>query len=247
MDENTVGKGARRGRPPKKEYDPAAVLQELLDTVDEVYREKQEIKATAAELDLATLKVKKLLITSGQLNYQETELIQRLREEGKSLEQIGEILHLSRASINSYLPYSKVPYKGELSQNAERVKKYQLRRKAVAKLKEEPTEENLWQCIIAFQAYPFFTASGLPFTYELKLGRNGEFTKELFVDRMANSKSLTWSSVRIAFERAREQSGIVERPKALGDIRGISYVYSLLWRFGMIAVPEKIAEKMGGS
>lgn len=138
---------------------------------------------------------------------------------------------------------SRVPYKDGLSQNAE---EYQLRHAAVARLKEEPTEENLWQCIIAFQAYPFFTASGLPFTYELKLGRNGEFRKELFVDRMANSKSLTWSSVRIAFERAVEQSGIVERPKALGDIRGISYVYSLLWRFGMIAVPEKIAEKMGG-
>ncbi len=131
-------------------------------------------------------------------------------------------------------------------QNAERVQEYQLRQKAVARLKEEPTEENLWQCIVAFQSYPFFTASGLPFTYELKRGRRGEFTKELFVDRMANSKSLTWSSVRIAFERAMEQGSIVERPKALGDIRGISYVYSLLWRFGMIAVPEKIAEKMGG-
>lgn len=122
----------------------------------------------------------------------------------------------------------------------------QARERAVLELRQNCTEENLWNCIVVFQDYPFFTVSGLPFTYTLKRGRNGEFTKELFVDRMANSKSLAWSSIRIAFERAKEQDEVIDRPKALGDVRGVSYVYSLLWRFGLIAVPKESEEKLSG-
>lgn len=122
----------------------------------------------------------------------------------------------------------------------------QERERAVLELRQHCTEENLWNCIVVFQDYPFFTVSGLPFTYTLKRGRNGEFTKELFVDRMANSKSLAWSSIRIAFERAKEQDEVIDRPKALGDVRGVSYVYSLLWRFGLIAVPKESEEKLSG-
>lgn len=127
--------------------------------------------------------------------------------------------------------------------NAERVKRYQARKR----LKEACTEENLWKCVIAFQNYPFHTASGLPFTYTLKFGRNGECTKELFIDRRENSKSLAWSSVKIAFEKAAEKQGTVfERPKAIADVRGVSYSYSLLWRFGVISVPEEVEKKLRG-
>ena len=58
----------KTGRPFKKSYDPMAVIEELLSTVDTVFEEKQEIKATAIELDLAELKVRKLLITSGKVS-----------------------------------------------------------------------------------------------------------------------------------------------------------------------------------
>ncbi|WP_405381202.1 hypothetical protein [Phascolarctobacterium sp.] len=119
------------------------------------------------------------------------------------------------------------------------------------RLREEPTEENLWQCIIAFQNTVFFTSRGLPFSYSLKRGRRGEFrgeyTKELFIDRRENSKSLAWSSVRMAWRKAMEQQGTVfARPKEIADIRGISYSYSLLWRFGLIQVPEAVAAKLQG-
>ena len=59
----------KTGRPCKKSYEPKTVMEELLSTVDAVFEEKQEIKATATELDLAELKVRKLLITSGKLHY----------------------------------------------------------------------------------------------------------------------------------------------------------------------------------
>ena len=67
-------------------------------------------------------------------------------------------------------------------------------------LHENHDEQHLWDCIVAFEGYPFQTISGLPFSYQLKTGRNGELTKELWIDRRENSKSLAWSSVRLAFE-----------------------------------------------
>lgn len=121
------------------------------------------------------------------------------------------------------------------------------RKQAVFDLKENCTEENLWKCIIAFQGYPFYTASGLPFSYILRVGRNGEYTKELFIDRRENSKSLTWSSVRLAFKNAMEKKdSVFDRPKAIADVRGVSYSYSLLWRFGVIRVPEDVERKLRG-
>ena len=136
----------------------------------------------------------------------------------------------------------------EISQNAERVQAYKARKAAVDILIGAPMEGYLWDCIIAFQNYPFHTVSGLPFAYTLKVGRNGEYTKELFIDRRENSKFLAWSSVRIAFERALEQQGVVfTRPKELADVRGVSYIFSLLWRFRMISVPEGVEKKLKGN
>ena len=109
-------------------------------------------------------------------------------------------------------------------------------------------EGHLWDCIIAFQDYPFRTVSSLPFSYILKPGRNGDYTKELFIDRRENSKSLAWSSIKIAFNKALEKSGTVfTRPKELADVRGVSYTFSLLWRFGMITVPEEVEKKLKGN
>lgn len=120
-------------------------------------------------------------------------------------------------------------------------------------LEEKMDEEHLWQAVIAFQKVPFYTASGLPFLYQIKNGKKGTLTREILIDRRANSKTLAWSSVRLAFLHALEKNAasdpaerMVHRPKALGDIRGISYIYPLLWRFGIIQVPAEAAVKMSG-
>ena len=114
---------------------------------------------------------------------------------------------------------------------------------AIENLKNACTEENLWQAIVAFQNFPFYTASGLPFYYSLKTGRNGELTKELWVNRRENSKSLAWSSVLLALKNIKGE--VVDRPKALGDIRGMTYIYGMFYRFGLIDVPDEVKEKMG--
>ena len=38
----------------------------------------------------------------------------------------------------------------------------------------------------------------------------------------------------------------MERSKALGDLRGVSYIYPIFFRFGMIEVPEKVKEVLRG-
>ena len=113
-------------------------------------------------------------------------------------------------------------------------------------LKKDPCEENLWKCVVAFRGYKFKTMSGLPFTYTLKKGSGDEFTKELWIDRREDSKSLAWSSVMLAYCNIGKIGEVVDRPKALGDIRGVSYIYGLFYRFGLIDVPDKAKEKMGG-
>ena len=249
MKSNNSNTTLKRGRPPKKDYDPDALMLEMIDTAAEIYREKGEIKATALELDLPPGKVKKLLITGNVLTYPETKQIQDLLRQGKTMTEIQHIMGLSYSALHTYLPYSKVIYKmSEISQNAERVKAYKARKAAVDILIGAPTEGHLWDCIVAFQNYPFHTVSGLPFSYTLKAGKNGEYTKELFIDRRENSKSLAWSSVRMVFERALEQQGAVFTwPKELSDVRGVSYTFSLLWRFEMISVPEEMEKKLKGN
>lgn len=216
-----------------------AVMEELLSTVDAVFEEKQEIKATAAELDLAELKVRKLLITSGKLSYPQTQEIQELQRAGKKMEEIQNILDLSRASINAYLPYSKVPYKeSEVSANADRCELYRKRKVAVEQIIDSDT---LWDVLLLFQGYKFYTITGLQFSYEIRKGRSGEYTKELWIDRRGESKSLTMSTVLKAYENS-VGAGIVDRPKALGDLRGVSYIYPIFYRFGLIEVSEKVKE-----
>lgn len=112
------------------------------------------------------------------------------------------------------------------------------------KLRTEPTEEYLWEVVLLYQKVKFKTYSGLPFSYEVRKGRNGQYTKELWIDRREKSKSLAWSSVRLAFHNIREMGAVVDRPKSLGDIRGVTYIYGMFYRFGLIDVPDDVKEKM---
>ena len=117
----------------------------------------------------------------------------------------------------------------------------------VQRLRQAPSEQTLWDCVEAFQGETFRTASGLPFSYNLKIGRQGVYTKELFVDRRERSKSITWKTVMMSFETVMQMEGkqpMVSRPKAMGDLRGVSYIYPLFYRFGLMEVPEKFARNM---
>ena len=302
------GGGRKRKRP---DYDAERNLEELMDAVVELYDAGQSLQAIADELALNPIKVRKLLITAEVYESEIAEEVRatfeayRARQDYRAAVQAtAEELRLSIPSVNSYLPYEKGVYFAatdsveKISAGAERQRRY----RAMKKWRAAPTEENLWGVVQAYAGAQFKTWSGLGFSYQLRRGRNGEFTRELWIDRRAQSKSLAWSSVMLALgkvsndqqvmpyaqkpasretegaapvkaseavpeqsdmvdavrvmeglqdsekqetQRQKPSAPVIQRPKELGDIRGISYIYAMFYRFGIIDVPEKVKAKMG--
>ena len=243
--------GGRKKRKP--EYDAGKRLKEQLDVAVVLYNSEMSLQTIADALSINPIKVRKLLITAGVYKSDTAKLVQQTFGSFRSTQSYFDAvtstmaaLQLSHSSVTSYLPYEKGVYFPEtaeaenISAGAERQRHY----RAVTALKKNPCEENLWKCVVAFRGYKFKTLSGLPFTYKLKKGRRDEFTKELWIDRREGSKSLAWSSVLLAYHNIGKIGEVVGRPKALEDIRGVSYIYGMLYRFGLIDVPDKVKEKM---
>lgn len=247
-------------KPSKPDYNPSATLQNQMDRAVELYdkEEHPSLQTIADELDLNPIKVRKLLITAGVYQSDAADQVQKVfgthRKAGLShTEAIAATmreLNLSKASVTSYLPYEKGVYfpaetdSNNLSVGAERIRRMRKRNKIIERVRIEQTEEALWAAVIEFQGYKFRTYSGLVFSYSLKKGRGDTYTKELFIDRRENSKSLAWSSIVLAFHNIPSIGSVVDRPKALGDIRGVTYIYAMFYRFGLIDAPEKAKEKM---
>lgn len=244
------GGGRKKSKP---EFDAEKNLKEQMESATMLYDSEMSLQAIADELGLNPIKVRKLLITAGVYESDMASKVQDTFEEYRETQSYGEailstarILCLSKASVTSYLPYKKgVYFPGTapaemISVGAERQRRY----RAVKKLRMEPTEEHLWDVVLIYAGRQFKTYSGLPFTYEVRKGRNGEYTKELWIDRRESSKSLVWSSVVRALGNIKKAGEVVERPKALGDIRGVTYIYGMFFRFGLIDVPETVKEKM---
>ena len=144
---------------------------------------------------------------------------------------------LGRASVHSYLPYTKIPYNlAELSANAERIRLYRKRRAACmefcdrierTEMTKAGKEEALWEVMSRLAGCMFFTSKGLKFTYKIHGG-------EMFVNR--KSKSITQVTVFMAYWKAVElmkETGSVTSPKQLGTF-GASYLYPVFARIGVI-------------
>ena len=48
----------------------------------------------------------------------------------------------------------------------------------------------------------------------------------------------------LAYHNIGKIGKVVDRPKALRDIRGASYIYGIFYRFGLIDIPDRVKEKM---
>ena len=235
----------------KPEHDAGKNLKEQMESAVELYEEECSLQSIADALALNPIKVRKLLITAGVYESEVAEKVKNTFEEYRetqdyknSLLSTANDLQLSKASVTSYLPYQKGVYfpsteKEKISVGAERQRRY----RAMKRWRADPTEENFWGVVLVYAGVKFKTYSGLPFSYEIKKGRNGEYTKELWIDRREKSKSLAWSSIVLALGNIKGE--VVERPKALRDIRGVTYIYGMFYRFGLIDVPDEVKEKMG--
>lgn len=118
-------------------------------------------------------------------------------------------------------------------------------------------ETILWDAVVAYQNQPLRTLSGLEFSYTVKHKKNGEYSGKLLVSRKETSKTLTRSSVMLAFHKVLEQIEVTEKdgtvlfappsykgPKAIGQIFGISYIFSLFLALGLIKTQKEISGKI---
>lgn len=220
----------------KPQYKSETIMKELIDAVVELYLDSGgnvSIRQIADEFGMTPLKIRKLLITAGVFSSDVCDQVLDLFRSGKSVPEIQRITGLSRASVHSYLPYSKVIYNAEeISLNAERIRLYRERKESIHIFRKHLKEgcdtdklvEELWDVITIFEKYPFYTMRGFRFTYQVK-------GNEMFVCR--KEKSITRSSVILAMKRAIELQNQVRGPKQL-ETFGASYLYPIFVKIGLI-------------
>lgn len=217
--------------------------------------ELPSLRSVAEELGTTVIRTRKLLITANYFTSPLSSTVQRLKSEGKTIEEIGAALHLKPAAVYGYLPYENLAYNlPQTTSNADRHKRY----RATKKLKEVVDTDNtvkisaaLWRCVIIFEGYPFSTSgrgsrTGVEYTYQVSRrgGSGGRhyagdsvqgYGNELWVvmDGEKKEKSISRSTVELGFQKYLDllkTEGAVSGPKKLG-VFGASYLLRLYQRF----------------
>ena len=236
-------------------------MNELLDGVVALWtsEEEPELKAIAEEIELSPAKLRKLLITAVERDHASyfssptSDLVLKLKREGKSVAEIQAATGLSYTSVQGYLPHTKLIYSLDtMSAECERIRLYRARRRAVSDLHDHlflpDASLCLWKAIIAFQAYPFTTSgrgnrAGTKFTYEVSKSSSAEgrhyegeqvegYGNEMWIttlpDKIRKEKSISRSTVDHALKNAltvQEQESFVSGPKKLNIPGAGSYLY----------------------
>jgi len=216
------------------------------------------INLLAEEFGISRLKVRKILITTGDVVYPETASIQRLLASGMSKKQACAEMNLAISTLNSFLPYEKGIYNlTDVSTYAESSRLYRERKSSLLALTQairygtfEEQSYQLWQCVCLFAGYPFVTSGrgsreGVKFKYEVSApgAAGGKHYDGASVDGFGNElwivkngqraeKSISRSSVDYALKVVLDGSEITG-PKQL-KIYGASYIFALFRRFGLV-------------
>ena len=244
---------------PSEEY-----MSEVAQAYGHTYDDRDGIKVgpTLREMALkfktSEVRVRKILITKGLYSTEVTREVFKLRQQGLGIDDICKVMELKPAAVKAALPYEKGVYsidpKSSLGVRVERSR----RRKAAVKVLNESLACNnvfnsdvivirsvmdqLWECIAIFQGYAFMTSGrsgkgAVRFKYYFKGSkRTGEVTDELIIDRKENSKTITRSTVEMAFVNAMNEQATVGYVKGLKKLKvfGASYLYAMFLRFGII-------------
>ena len=100
--------------------------------VDAYHACHESLRDTAKAMQLSRTKVRKILITMGEIESEITERAMALREKGYARDEIADALSVSAATLSTYMPYGERVYnREEKTKNAIRVKNC-LARQAVA-------------------------------------------------------------------------------------------------------------------
>ena len=128
------------GRPKKKlGYDSEKIMEQFTNCIVEAYMSGagggsvNSLRQISEQFGITLMKTRKILITVGVYHTEISEQVISLWENGKNISEIMQETGLSRSSVHSYLPYTKMIYNAdELSLYAERCRLY---RKESRKLK----------------------------------------------------------------------------------------------------------------
>ena len=250
----------------KKITDPEGSMEELIVRAVEAAKapftterksDLPSLRSVAEELGTTVIRTRKLLITADYFTSPTATTVQRMKSEGKSIEEIGAALKLKPAAVYGYLPYENLAYNlPETTSNADRHKRYRATKKLRAAVDTDNAETisaALWRCVIIFEGYPFSTSgrgsrSGVEYSYQVSRrgGSGGRhyagdsvqgYGNELWVviDGEKKEKSISRSTVELGFQKyleVLEKEGTVSGPKKLG-VFGASYLLPLFQRVYM--------------
>lgn len=207
-------------------------LQEIVEAYHSGADSNEEIslRRLADEFDITLMKARKLLITAGAYHSELSDYINRLKEEGKSIEEIMQLTGLSRSSVHSYLPYTRAIYNAnEASAYAERCRLYRQRKNAVIELKQcilkknQVLEDVVWQTIQLFSRYTFTTKKGVKFRYIINKG---------MVCVLGEDVDITRNTVNVAVNKVMEKEKLSETEWL--RLYGGVYLEVIFERIGMI-------------
>ena len=250
----------------KKITDPEGSMEELVTRAVEAAKapftpdrkaELPSLRSVAEELGTTVIRTRKLLITANYFTSPTATTVQRMKSEGKSIEEIGATLRLKPAAVYGYLPYENLAYNlPQTTSNADRHKRYRATKKLKVAVNAIPSDEKLisealWKTVIVFSGYPFTTSGrgtspGVEYTYQVsrKGGSGGRhysghsipgYGNEIWLNVNGEKKerSISRSSVELGFQKyleVLEEEGTVSGPKKLG-VFGASYLLPLFQRF----------------
>ena len=225
--------------------------------IDEKSRDGQKTQALLAEeFSISRLKVRKILITTGDVVYPETKRIQELLAGGMKKQDICDHLNMAISTLNSFLPYEKGVYNlADVSIYAENSRIYRERRAAVLALQSDPSSYKHWYCACLFTGYPFVTSepgaqAGVRFRYEVRSvvdtderqyagPEAGGFGDELIIIRTAGGKQekrIGRGSLDEALKTVldlRKRGEEITDPEQL-NVEGAVYIFSMYKRFGVV-------------
>lgn len=200
--------------------------------------ELPSLRSVAEGLGTTVIRTRKLLITANYFTSPTATAVQRLKSEGKTIEEICAELKLGPAAVYGYLPFTWNAYNlPQTSSNADRHKRYRATKKLREAVESGDWSEQLWRTIIIFQNYPFQTSgrgkiAGTAYTYEMnkETGRGGRhydgasipgYGNEMWVviDGQKKARSISRSTVELGFKTYLEvlaSEGEIKGPKKLG-------------------------------
>ena len=130
----------------KPDLDLESIQVDLIETVCYHYQNGVSVRALAKQFELSPMKTRKILITGGVYSTDLSIEIDALYKDGKTIGEIAELLSMTTANVNSYLPYERIIYNlEERSVEADRQQRYRDRKKAgvEAEKKELPKIERV--------------------------------------------------------------------------------------------------------